>query len=276
MRIFVAVLVGLALVAAAVGVASLQFQRRIDAETQALVAGARVPEPRNLEARDVERLPAPVRRWLEVSGAIGRPIAATVHLTQRGEMRSAADRPWMPVSAEQVFTVDPPGFVWRVRAKMKGLPIAGRDRFADGHGHMLIKVASLIPVADAKGPEIDQGTLLRFLGEIIWFPSAALSPTITWEAVDAARARATMRHGGVTASAVFEFDDRGRFALLTADRYMSAPGGSRLEKWVIPITEWRVVRGIEMPVRGNAIWKLAEGDFDYYRWEILDVEVNPR
>jgi hypothetical protein len=55
---------------------------------------------------------------------------------------------------------------------------------------------------------------------------------------------------------------------------MSAQGGARLEKWVIPATEWRTVRGIEMPVRGNAVWKLAGGDFDYYRWEILDVEIN--
>ena len=83
-----------------------------------------------------------------------------------------------------------------------------------------------------------------------------------------------MRHAGVTASAVFAFDERGRFASLTADRYMSAEGGPRLEKWVIPVTEWRTIRGIEMPVRGNAVWKLAAGDFDYYRWEILDVEVN--
>jgi hypothetical protein len=22
------------------------------------------------------------------------------------------------------------------------------------------------------------------------------------------------------------------------------------------------------------VWKLAGGDFDYYRWEILDVEIN--
>jgi hypothetical protein len=34
------------------------------------------------------------------------------------------------------------------------------------------------------------------------------------------------------------------------------------------------VRGVEMPVSGNAVWKLPGGDFDYYRWEILDVEVN--
>ena len=83
-----------------------------------------------------------------------------------------------------------------------------------------------------------------------------------------------MRHAGITATAVFAFDERGRVASLAADRYMSAEGGARLEKWFIPVTEWRTVRGIEMPVRGNAVWKLAGGDFDYYRWEISDVEVN--
>lgn len=57
---------------------------------------------------------------------------------------------------------------------------------------------------------------------------------------------------------------------------MSSGSSSRLEKWVIPATEWRTIRGIDMPVKGKAVWKLARGDFDYYRWEILDVEVNHR
>jgi hypothetical protein len=139
---------------------------------------------------------------------------------------------------------------------------------------MLFKLASLITVADGSGPAVDQGAMLRYLGEIVWFPSAALSDAITWEAIDARSARATMRHAGVTASAVFAFDEAGRFASLTADRYMSAAGGATLEKWLIPATAWRSVRGIEMPVSGNAVWKLPGGDFDYYRWEILDVEIN--
>jgi hypothetical protein len=181
----------------------------------------------------------------------------------------------MPVVAQQYFSVDPPAFVWSVKAKMMGvLPIAGRDRYADGRGHLLIKVGSVFTVADGVGPEVDQGTMLRYLGEIVWFPSAALSDYISWEAVDERSARATMRYAGVTAAAVFAFDERGRFVSLTADRYMSADGGARLEKWVIPATDWRTVRGIEIPVRGNAVWKLASGDFDYYRWEILDVEIN--
>jgi len=255
--------------------ASGRFQRRIDDESRALLSRAHSWSARVVEPRDLDGLPAPVRRWLEVSGAVGRARAATVRLQQRGEMRTGPDKPWMPAVAEQYFSVDPPGFVWRVNVRMMHvLPIAGRDRYADGHGSMLIKLGSLITVADGRGPEIDQGAMLRWLGEIVWFPSAALSDAISWEPIDARNARATMRHRGVTASAVFTFDDRGRFASLTADRYMSGEGGPTLEKWVIPATGWRTVRGIEMPVRGNAVWKLAGGDFDYYRWEIVDVEIN--
>jgi hypothetical protein len=210
MRIVVGVLVVAALAVALVAAATRRFQHRIDAEARALLASARDPAPRLVEARDIARLPAPVRRWLEVSGAVGQARAATVRLKQRGEMRTAPDKPWMPVAAEQYFTVDPPGFVWRVNARMAHvLPIAGRDRFAGGRGDMLIKVASVLTVADGTGPQIDQGALLRYLGEIVWFPSAALSDAIAWEPIDERSARATMRQGAVTASAVFAFDERG-------------------------------------------------------------------
>lgn len=275
MRTFVGVLAVLVSVVALAAVARGRLQRRIDDEARAMLAGAHASGSRVVEARDLEKLPPPVRRWLEASGVVGGARASTVRLQQRGEMRTAPDKPWMPVVAEQYFSVDPPGFVWRVDAKMMGvLPITGRDRYAGGHGNMLFKLASLITVADGSGPAVDQGAMLRFLGEIVWFPSAALSDAITWEPIDARSARATMRYGGVTASAVFAFDEAGRFVSLTADRYMSAGGRSTLERWLIPATEWRAVRGIEMPVRGNAVWKLPAGDFDYYRWEIVDVEVN--
>jgi hypothetical protein len=136
---------------------------------------------------------------------------------------------------------------------------------------MLIKAGGLVTVADGVGPTFDQGAALRFLGEIVWFPSAAAAPYITWKPIDDSRAEATIAAGDVRASAVFEFDERGRFVRLTADRYY---GGKTLEKWEIPATAWSTVRGIEIPVRGGAVWKLASGDFDYFQWEILDVEAN--
>jgi hypothetical protein len=105
----------------------------------------------------------------------------------------------------------------------------------------------------------------------VWFPSAALAPYITWAPIDDRQARATLAFKGTSASAVFEFDDRGRCARITARR--SYNGGS-LETWIIPVTAWKTIRGIEIPVRGGAVWRLASGDFDYYQWEILDVVTN--
>jgi hypothetical protein len=275
MRFVLALLALVALAAALVAGAAERFQRRIAGEARAVLTGARRPAERVVEARDLETLPAPVRRWLEASGAVGHARAATVRLRQRGEFRTAPDRPWMPVVAEQYDSVDPPGFVWSVDARMmRVLPLAGRDRYADGHGHMLIKAASLFTVADGRGPEIDQGALLRYLGEIVWFPSGALADYISWQAIDDHSARATMSYAGVTASMVFGFDQRGRVVSESADRYMSTGNGARLESWFIPVTEWRKFCGVEIPTRGNTIWKLAAGDFDYFRWEIVDIEVN--
>ena len=259
-------------IAAAVRVGKQRFYANNLRHARALLARAPVGEPPLLRAEEIATLPPPVRRWLEASGAVGRPRARTVRLRQRGGMRTAPNQPYLHAEARQYFTVDEPGFVWTVDvAMMHVIPVVGRDTYLDGRGRMLIKAAGLITVADGTGPTFDQGTALRFLGEIIWFPSGALASYITWQPIDERRARATLTFKGIATSAVFEFDERGRFAGLTAQRYY---GGKTLETWTIPITEWKTIRGIEMPTRGGAVWKLSSGDFDYYRWEILDVEVN--
>ncbi len=274
MRLVIGLLVAIALAVALVAAATRRFHRRIDGEARALLVGARAAPARAVDASELARLPPPVRRWLEASGAVGRPRAATVRLKQLGEMRTAPDKPWSPFVAEQYFSVDPPGFVWGVDVKMmRVLPFSGRDLYLDGRGNMLIKAASLATVADGKGPEIDQGAMLRFLGEMVWFPSGVLSDYVRWDGIDDRRARATMQYGGVTASSVFEFDGRGRFVSLTADRFMSGET-PRLAQWRIQATDWRTIRGIEIPVQGQVVWKLPEGDFDYFRFRISDLEAN--
>ena len=259
-------------VAVAVGAGTQTFHNANLRHARALLARASAAAPSIVRLEDIATLPQPVRRWLEASGAVGRPRARTVRLLQRGGLRTAPDQPYMPAQATQYFTVDEPGFVWAVDVTMlRVLPVVGRDTYIDGHGRMFIKAGGLITVADGMGPTFDHGTALRFLGEIIWFPSAAIAPYITWKAIDDRRAAATLAFNDVTASAVFEFDERGRFAGMTAQRYYN---GKSLETWVIPVTEWKTIRGVEIPVRGGAVWKLAAGDFDYYQWEILDVDTN--
>jgi hypothetical protein len=264
------VLIAVALVVAA---ATHRFKGEVSDEVRGLLAAGTRGNGTIVRAVDLQPLPPPVRAWLLRSGVVGKARARTVRLRQRGEMRTSPDQAWMPARAEQYFTVEPPGFVWSVDVTMlRVLPVVGRDSYSGGRGHMLIKAASLANVVDATGAKIDQGTLLRYLGEIVWFPSAALSSHITWQAVDRKTAKATMSYGGVSASALFAFDERGRFSSLHAKRYMGSGDAATLEEWVVPATDWRVIRGVEIPVRGEVVWKLKTGDFSYYRWEIVDVE----
>lgn len=262
------------LVAVLVGAASVRFHRQVDEEVRTLFspapAAAAVVQP-----ADLAPLPPPVRRWLTVSGVVGKERVHSVRLKQRGLMRTSPTQGFMPARAEQYFRVDQPGFVWRVRVTLLGfIPVLGRDKYAQGKGNMLIKAGALVSVVDATGDKIDQGTLLRYLGEMVWFPSAVLSPYLTWEPLSADSARATMSYRGVTASAVFSFDRQGRFASLSAERYLGAGADAALHQWFIPATEWKVFHGVEVPSKGDVIWKLNDGDYDYYRWEITDIEYN--
>ena len=66
------------------------------------------------------------------------------------------------------------------------------DRYVDGRGSIEMRLLGLMPVANARGERLDQGALLRYLNETMWFPAAVLSPYIAWEGIDATSARATM------------------------------------------------------------------------------------
>lgn len=114
----------------------------------------------------------------------------------------------MSAEAEQYFTTDQPGFVWTAVVKMAPLHFTGRDKYAEGHGSMLIRLFSIFPVAAASGKEMDQGALLRYLAEMQWFPSAALNRYIQWEEIDSFSAKATMSDQGVTASGVLHLMSR--------------------------------------------------------------------
>src|SRR5688572_1758001 len=86
---------------------------------------------------DLIGLPAPVQRYLRHTGIIGKPRIETVRLKYTGSFRLAIDKPWMPMSAVQIYTTYPPSFQWKAHFKIAGLPLLyGQDTYKNGEGHM--------------------------------------------------------------------------------------------------------------------------------------------
>ncbi len=115
------------------------------------------------------------------------------------------DQEWMPIKAEQYFNVDSVEFIWIAKVKVAPLvSIYAKDELIDGKGNLV--VIGIIKVADANGYEVDNGEILA---ECTWFPSVFLNDYINWEVIDNSSAKATINHNGITASAIFHFNERG-------------------------------------------------------------------
>ncbi len=220
-------------------------------------------------------LPPVVQKWLKRAGVVGKPIVHTAHIRQKGAMRTKPGGGWVPFEAEQWNTVDKPGFIWRTTMQAApGIAILGRDKYVAGRGNMLIKLLALVPIADAKGPETDQGAMLRNLAEICWMPGAALREYIRWEQIDSLSAKATMTNGGITASGIFRFDAASDMVSFEARRYYDRKEGATLEDWLVVNTGYGTFEGIRMPVKSEVTWKLKSGDYTWLRLEIVEVGYN--
>src|SRR5690606_8225496 len=96
-----------------------------------------------------------VQKWLTNSGILGQRLIANVHLKQELQLKMKPEQTrWSSGTAEQYFTIEPPAFNWNINTEMNSvLSVVGRDKYEDGKGEMLIKLLSLIPVANAKNDE---------------------------------------------------------------------------------------------------------------------------
>lgn len=231
--------------------------------------------PRVVSADMLESLPEPVQRYMTYTGVVGKPWPDTVRVKQTGRFRREANQPWMPVTAEQIYTTNPPAFLWKARFKMAGLWLMNaRDMYKAGQGHMFGQVAGLFTVFDVCGDKLTQAAMVRYLSEMMWFPTALLGGNITWQSVDDHSAQITFADCGRAVSARMVFDDAGRPINFVAQRYRGIDDASLLDTWSTPILDYSVHAGLNLPVRGQVVWKLVSGDVSYFDWQVTEVEYN--
>lgn len=254
----------------------LYNEKKINKEIDYLLSKTNTVENISLVQNDLDNLPYSVQNWIKQSGILDKERVRTVWIKQKAKMKMKPEQEnWYDATAEQFFTVDNPGFIWTVKMKMSPIiKIKGRDKFVDGKGEMLIRMNSILNIVNEKGPKIDEGTIQRFLGEIVWFPSAALSPYIKWEEIDSLSAKATMDYKGTKGSGIFYFNEQGDFIKYSALRYKGNEPDSKRYEWVINVSEYATMDGVRIPVKMTATWKLDEGDWTWLELEITDIKYN--
>jgi hypothetical protein len=251
------------------------MNRTLRNEARELLQQCRQAPPVLITEAHLFGLPEPVQRYLSYSQVVGKEPIRTVRLKQLGKMRQSARQPWMKFDAEEYYSVNPPGFLWVGTMRKGGFPLVrARDRYRDGKGNMQIKLGTIFTIADATGEEMDQGSMMRYLNEMMWFPTAFLEANVSFEPVDQTSAKVTLTDVGKHVTATMYFDEEGRATNFVAPRYREVSGKNELATWSTPITAYGEFGGFKLPVEAKAVWKLKEGDLEYFDVVITDLAYN--
>jgi hypothetical protein len=218
---------------------------------------------------DLGHLPPPVADYVRAVGAVGRPHVVGFRATISGRIRSGADQPWMPWTGAQVNTFgSEPSRVFFMDATMKGIPADVLHAYIGPTATMQVRVASLLTLVDAHGPEMDQAETVTLLNDMcVLAPAALVDAPIAWTPIDDHHARATFTNAGHTVTAVLTFnDDHELVDFVSDDRFVSSPDGRKFtpQRWSTPITDYHSVDGRRLSTFGTGRWHPVDApSFDY-------------
>ncbi|MGI2335609.1 MAG: DUF6544 family protein [Dehalogenimonas sp.] len=229
------------------------------------------PLNKTFKPSDADRLPLPVRRYLQKTVKEGAAYISTTQLNQSGQIRFN-DR-WIKLNAHQYYSVQPTGFIWDAKMKLGPAWITARDRYQNGKGNMLIKILSALTLFDVKSKEMDHASILRHLSELPWLPTALLVDNIIWEEIDAHTAKATIKDGDLRAFGTFYFNEQDEITGFSApERFRSDSG--KMEPWSGSFSNYRQFGDYLIPTEASALWNSPGGDFEYVRINIQEAEFN--
>ncbi len=246
-----------------------------------LLEAARTPNsmlimPTRYDERELEGLPAPVRRYFRAVLKDGQPIIAAASIEQTGTFNmSETAQTWKSFTAKQRVITQRPGFDWDARIMV--LPFVAahiHDAYIAGHGTLRGAILGLIPVVNMPdNPQLQQGEFMRYFMEALWYPTALLpSQGVRWEAVDDQSARATMKDEAITLTLTFGFQSDGLIDSARAEwRGRLVNGVLSGQPWQGRVWIYAVREGIRVPLVAEVAWVTPAGVKPYYRGKVTSL-----
>jgi hypothetical protein len=232
----------------------------------------RPAEPGMFTSAELDGLPEPDRRHLAAAIAPGTPLALSARLRMRGSIKVGR---WLPFRARQVLSPHH-GFVWNARAA--GV-IAGSDRYVDGVGIADWKLAGILSVMHAEGPDVSRSSAGRAAAEAVWAPTALLPRFgVRWSAGDDDHVTARYHIGETPLEARYHLAPDGRLLSFVFDRW-GDPDNTGTWTWHPfggEITGYRTLDGVTIPSSGRVGWFFGTDRWpagEFFRYQITDLHL---
>jgi hypothetical protein len=225
--------------------------------------------------RDQAQLPETVAAYVRRSGAVGKPHVIGFRARIHGRIRASADSPWMRFTGEQVNTYGlAPSRLFFMDATLHGLPVDVLHTDLGTSATMRVKLASLVPMVNASGPQMDQAETVTLFNDLcLMAPAALVDAAVRWQPISDHYARAFFTNGRHTVSAELTFNDDGDLVdFISDDRLRASPAGTGFaaQRWVTPVRTHGTFAGRRAIASGEGRWEAPEpeGEFTYLEFNL--------
>lgn len=251
------------------------FENRFQAEAEKRMGQVSTQEL--LNAEDIAHLPAPVQKYIRYTGAIGKEKVKNFRAVFRGDFKLKPDGDFRDFRSVQYNFIDQPARLFLIESALYGIPVSGLHRYVGKEATMQIKVAGLLQVVDARGPEMNRSETVTLFNDMCYLaPAALIDGHIEWEEIDSTRVRATYTNQGNTISATLYFNATGELVDFSSeDRAESMDGKTYTNyRWTTPLSNYRNFEGRKLAANGEAIWHKPDGEYVYAKIHLEQIRYN--
>lgn len=230
-----------------------------------------------LTEADIRHLPVIIQKYLLYTGSVGKEKVVNFRAEFTGGIRSNSGDEFMKLKSVQYNFTDKPTRLFYIVARKKGIPAKGIHIYKDQKATMLIKIAGLFTVADAKGKEMDQGETVTVFNDMCFMaPATLIDKHIEWQEIDSRTVLARYTNGSITISATLYFNEIGELVnFISDDRFETSDGKTYLNyPWLTPVTGYIDINGYRLPSGAKLIYRHPDEDFCYGEFNLVSIEFN--
>ena len=223
--------------------------------------------------QDIQHLPAPVQKYLQYVGAIGKPKVNNMRVSFNGEMRGK-DQNWFKFTSQQYNFYDDWERLFFMKAKINSLPTNGYHVYKGSQAAMKIKLLSLFPVVDISNDDLFKAeTVTLFNDMCLLAPATLIDRRIEWETINDRTVKANFRNKATTISATLFFNQKNQLINFVSDDRFDISDNKQYQ-FSTPVSDYQNFNGYNLMTVGKAIWHYPEGPFTYGKFYLKNVKYN--
>ena len=265
-KLMLFLLIPIVLVAIILIIGKINLSIRFDKQVKELFAQSKNISEKKFSYQQLVGLPDPVQKYFKHVMKEGQPYISYVRLKHDGQFKTDLKKDWININGEQYFTTAKPGFIWKGNTTM----FTARDMYLADKGQLVVSLFSLINVVNAHGEQYNQGELLRWLGESVWFPTNLLpDENLKWMPIDNQSAKLTYNYKGLSMYFIVTFNNTGEITQMETKRNMDE---KNIETWICKVADYQEKNGIIIPTETEALWRLHNINFSYAKFKVKTIE----